>query len=312
MSETIIGVDVSKDTLDAHRLPDGTCRRFANDRRGFAAFLGWLGAVAPERVVFEATGAYHRAFEQALAGAGLPGCKVNPRKAKHFGKAIGRLAKTDKADAAMLALMGAALKPDIRPAPSHIQLQLKDLQVARLGLVRDRNALKARAKQLHTPLLKRHAAQRLRQVVRQMKEVEAALKDLIASDPDLVRRFEILTSIPGLGPCAAFALVAEMPELGHLDAKTVAALSGTAPVTRQSGKWTGRSFVHGGRSQVRKALYMPALVAVRHNPDLKLTYERLRAAGKPPKVAITAVMRKLAILANTLIRANRTWTPKTA
>jgi transposase len=165
---------------------------------------------------------------------------------------------------------------------------------------------------LTAPLLKRQNAQRLEQIERQRAAIESAILEQINTDPDLARRFAILTTIPGVSAITAFALLIEMPELGALDAGQAASLAGLAPVARQSGRWTGHAFIRGGRAPVRRAVYMPALVATRFNPDMRATYDRLRAAGKPAKLALTAVMRKLLVLANALLKANRTWTPKTA
>jgi transposase len=288
----------------------GAHRRFANTPEGFRAILEWIAGRPVARLVFEATGPYHRAFERAMGEAGLPLCKVNPRQAKRFGEALGQLAKTDRMDAAMLARFGALLEPKVRPAPARILCDLKALNVARSALVKDRTAAKNREKSLQGPLLKRQCRERLTQILRHLKALEAEMLALIESDQDLARRFAILTSIPGLGPKAACALIADMPELGTLNGQTAAALSGTAPMTRQSGRKTGKAFVTGGRAQVRHALDMPALVAARFNPDCKAIYQRLTNAGKPPKLALTAIMRKLIILANALIRDDRIWQPR--
>ncbi|HYI88371.1 MAG TPA: IS110 family transposase [Beijerinckiaceae bacterium] len=311
MTRHTIGVDISKDALDVHRLVDGASRRFANDRSGFRALIAWIGADAT-RVVFEPTGPYHRAFERALAKGGLPLVKVNPRQARRFAEATGKLAKTDRLDAAMLARMGAVLELEVQPARREVFDGLKDLQMAREALVKDRTAARNRAKTLALPLLKRQNAERLKQIGRQMTAVEVAILAIIRADPSLARRFEILVSIPGLSRITAFALIVDMPELGELDAGEAAALAGLAPVVRQSGRWTGRAFIRGGRANVRRALYMPALVAARFNDDLKAVYDRLRASGKPAKVALVATMRKLLVLANALLRKGVTWTPKLA
>lgn len=312
MTETTIGVDVSKDTLDVHLHPAGDHRQFENTPKGFRAILKWIGDQPVARLVFEATGPYHRAFERAMGDAGLPLCKVNPRQAKRFGEAIGQLAKTDRMDAAMLARFGVLVEPGIRAAPSKIISDLKDLHVARIALVKDRTAARNREKTLTSPLLKRQTRQRLSSIESHLKEIEAAIHALINADVDLRRKFAILVSIPGIATRSAFALLIDMPELGTLAAQEAAALSGTAPMTRQSGKRTGKAFVSGGRVNVRQALYMPALVAARFNPDLKDKYQAFTARGKPPKVALTAIMRKLIILANALIRDNREWAPKMA
>lgn len=307
-----IGVDVSKDTLDVHLHPIGEDHRFANDLKGFEALLKRIGGRGVERVVFEATGAYHRAFEQAMGQAGLPLCKVNPRQAKRFGEALGLIAKTDRIDAGMLARFGTLIEPPIRPAPPQILLELKQLQVARTALIKDRTAAKNRQKNLSSKLLKCQNRQRLAQIERHMQVIEAEMLSLIKGDTDLARRFTILTSIPGVAARSAFALIVDMPELGTLDHHSAAALSGTAPKTRQSGKRKAKAFVTGGRPHVRNALYMPALVAARFNPDFAAKYDNLKARGKPPKVALTAIMRKLIILANALIRDNRKWSPTLA
>jgi transposase len=247
-----------------------------------------------------------------MGKAGLPLCKVNPRQAKRFGEAIGQLAKTDRMDAAMLARFGALVEPGVRAAPSKIISDLKDLHVARTALIKDRTAAKNREKNLTSSLLKRHVRQRLSSIESHLKEIEAAIRSLINADDDLRRKFAILVSIPGIAARSAFALLIDMPELGTLEAQEAAALSGTAPMTRQSGKRTGKAFVSGGRVNVRQALYMPALVAARFNPDLKDKYQDFTARGKPPKVALTAIMRKLVILANALIRDDREWSPRVA
>jgi transposase len=312
MTNDTIGVDISKDHLNAHRLADGASRCFANDRCGHKALVKWLAEAPAIRVVFEPTGPYHRAFERALGEARVAFAKVNPRQARRFAEATGKLAKTDRLDAAMLARMGAMLELETRPARSAAWLALKELYIARAALVKDRTAAKNRAKILTLSLLKRQNAQRLEQIERQIAALEAAISQIVEADVGLAGRFAILTSIPGLSNITAFALLIEMPELGALEAREAASLAGLAPIARQSGRWTGRAFIRGGRASVRQALYMPALVATRFNPDLKAKYDQLRAAGKPAKVAITALMRKLIVLANALLKARRPWAPKLA
>ena len=255
--------------------------------------------------MFEPTGPYHRAFERALGIAGVPFVKVNPRQARRFAEATGKLAKTDRLDAVILARMGALLELQARPARSEILLELKELYVAREALVKDRTAARNRGKVLTLSLLKRQNAQRLEQIDRQIATVEAAILEIIEADASLADRFAILTSIPGVSTITAFALLIAMPELGALEAGQAANLAGLAPIARQSGRWTGRSFIRGGRADVRQALYMPALVAARFNPDMKAKYAQLIETGKPAKVALTAIMRKLVVLANALLKANR-------
>ena len=300
-----IGIDISKATLDVHAYPAGIDRQFANTAKGHKALVAWLGQRPVERVAFEATATYHRALEQALAD--LPCVKLNPERARRFAQATGTLAKTDRIDAAMLARMAATLQSPVRPARTPQQNLLAELVNARDGLVRDRTALKNRDKNLTIALLKRQCRQRLDQIARHIAALDAQIAAIIAADKNLARRHQILTSINSLGTLTANQLIATMPELGSLDNKQAASLAGLAPVARQSGQWKGKAFIRGGRVNVRQALYMPALVAARFNPDLKTKYQQLISAGKPAKVAITAVMRKLVVTANALLKADRLW-----
>lgn len=311
MMNDTTGIDISKDHLDAHRLSDGTSRRFANDKDGHRALMKWLGK-SDARIIYEPTGPYHRDFERRLAAAGYALVKVNPRQARRFAEATGKLAKTDRMDAAMLAHMGAVLDLPVRPARSSILNDLKELNVAREALVKNRTAAKNRAKSLTLRVLKSQNAAQLKQIERQMDAIEAEIMTLIKADPDLAGRFDILVSIPGLSKITAFALLIDMPELGTLEQGQAASLAGLAPVTRQSGQWSGRAYIRAGRANVRRALFMPALVAMRFNPDLKAKYAQFIAAGKPPKKAITAIMRKLIVLANALLRDGRKWAPNRA
>jgi transposase len=304
------GVDISKDALDVCLYPGGQSGRFANDAKGHRGLVCWLAKHSIARVVYEATGAYHRGFERCLATAGLALAKVNPRQARRFAEATGKLAKTDRCDAAMLARFGALLEPAARPVASPALDEMKELHVARQALVKDRTAALNRQKTVRLALIKRHIAQRLRQIEAQLAAIDAALKALIDADPELAARFAILASIPGIGETTAVAMLIEMPELGSLDHRQAASLAGLAPVARDSGRWKGKRSIRGGRATLRQALYMPALVATRFNPDLKCKYKAFVAAGKPAKVAITAIMRKLLLLANALIRDGRTWSPK--
>lgn len=307
MSEATIGIDVSKDHLDAHRLPDGAARRFTNTRSGLTQLIRWIGSSGVARVVFEPTGRYHLELERRLDAAGLPVVKVNPRQAKRFVQALGVRAKTDRADAAMLARMGAALALEPQPVRPEVLQDLNDLMAARRALVKDRTAAKNRAKGLRLAILSRLNRMRLARIEADLKAIDRAILEIIEASPELRSRHEILVSIAGISEVTAAAILAMMPELGQLDRKQVASLAGLAPVTRQSGRWTGKAFIQGGRAALRQALYMPAVVACRFNPDLKAKYDQLIAAGKPAKLAITAVMRKLIVLANALIRDNRHW-----
>ncbi|HIE55917.1 MAG TPA: IS110 family transposase [Chromatiaceae bacterium] len=307
MAEYTIGVDVSKAFLDVHRLPDGKSTRFSNDKKGHKALARWLKGPAVVRVVYEPTGAYHRGFERRLAALGLPLVKVNPLQARRFAQAKGQRAKTDPVDARMLAEMGLCFGLQADAVTPEIIRRIKELQIARMALIKGRTRTKNRAYQLTLPLLKAQNAARLKQIKSQLTALETEIQRLIASDPELLRKSLILCSIKGISQVTAAALIAEMPELGTLAPKQAASLAGLAPVARDSGQWRGKRFIQGGRKFLREALYMPALVAIRFNPDMKMKYQALKAAGKPSKVALTAIMRKLIILANTLIQKNRIW-----
>jgi transposase len=306
MSKPTIGVDISKDHLDACRWPDGETLRVANDAAGHRKLLRWIGGEVA-CVAFEATGAYHAAFEKALHRADVPCSKLNPARVRRFAEAIGTGAKTDRLDARLIARLGAMIEPRPQAPTPVILAELHALQLARTALLRERTAATNRAGRLTLALLKRQHATRLRQIERALAELDAAIAARVASDPGLARKAEILCSIPGVSMVTAAAILAEMPELGTLEAATAASLTGLAPFTRGSGKWKGRARIGGGRGDLRRALYLPALSAARFNPDLKAVYDRLRARGKPAKLALVAVMRKLVILANVLIRDDRSW-----
>jgi transposase len=306
MSKPTIGIDISKDHLDACRWPDGESLRVGNDAAGLRRLLRWIGAEVA-CVAFEATGAYHAGVEQALHRADVPYSKLNPARVRRFAEALGTQAKTDRVDARLIARMAAMLEPRPQtPAPA-ILAELHELQLARAALLRERTAATNRAGRLTLALLKRQHATRLRQIERALDEVDAAIAALVASDAGLARKAEILCSIPGVSMVTAAAILAEMPELGTLGAAATASLAGLAPFTRESGTRKGQAKIGGGRGELRRALYMPALSAARHNPDLKAAYDRLRTKGKPFKVALVAVMRKLVILANILVRDDRLW-----
>lgn len=296
MTDHTIGVDISKSHLDVFRLEDGAAQRFDNSAAGFRALTKWLGKAPVARIVFEPTGPYHKAFEAAL-GETFPLVKVNPLQARRFAEAHGTRAKTDAVDARMLARMGVAFDLVPQVPCSKETLVLRDLHVARAGLIKDRTRLRNRAQTQDIAVLKRQTKARLAQVERHVVELDAEIAALIAARQTTARNCDILCSMPGIGT---------------LERKQVASLAGLAPITRQSGQWQGKAFIGGGRKPLRDALYMPALVVMRFNPDLKAKYEGLRAAGKPAKVAIVAVMRKLIETANALVKADRTWTQKTA
>jgi transposase len=306
MTETTIGIDISKATLDVHRLSDGTAAQFGNDKAGFRALKGWLKGRDIARVVYEPTGPYHRNFEIALE-ANYPLVKVNPLQARRFAQSLGTKAKTDAVDARMLAMMGETFSLLPQQQTSAKQRDLKELHITRVALVKDKTRILNRQRSLTIALLKRQTKARLKLMIAQIVQVDAEIQELLQNAPETARATEIICSVPGLSKVSSAVILTEMPEIGTLSKKQVACLAGLAPMTRQSGQWRGKSFIQGGRKLLRDALYMPALVAMRHNPDLKAKYTALIKAGKPAKVALVALMRKLIILVNTLIREDRKW-----
>ena len=307
MNDTI-GIDISKDTLDAYWLSNRKHKQFANSKTGLRALTHWIRQAEASLVVFEATGVYHRLLETGLATHDIPFARVNPRQARRFAEGTGQLAKTDRVDAAILARMGSLLELGTDQPRSETQHDLKQLATARQALIKDRTAARARLQTATHPLLKKQFASRLRQVERDIAQINATIEATVTADQDLAARAEILTSIPGIAKITAFALLIDMPELGRLSGKQVAGLAGLAPISRKSGKWQGKERIQGGRASLRKAIYLPAVVATRFNPDMKAKYEQRTSAGKCKKLAITAVMRKLIVMANALLRDGRKWT----
>lgn len=304
--QNVIGVDVSKARLDAYCSMRSEHKQFLNNAVGLAALFRWASGSCAF-IVFEASGAYHRDLERMLSRRGLTFGSVNPRQARRFAEAIGRVAKTDRLDAEMLARMGTALQLDPTVVQSEVVADLRELPVFRRGLIKDRTAARTRLKTARQVMLRRLLAQRLAQIERQVARVDTAMRSLATSDAALTERLEILVSIPGISTASAMALLADMPELGTLSGKEAAALAGLAPMSRQSGQWQGHERIQGGRQSVRQTLFMPTLCAIQHNGAVRAKFEGLVQAGKPRKVAVTAVMRKLIVLANALLRDGRKW-----
>lgn len=302
----IIGIDISKDRLDAFRLSDRQPNSFGNDKAGFKSLLKWIGNAEGLRIVYEPTGPYHRGMEEALAMAGHALVKVNPRQPRRFAEATGTQAKTDRVDARLLARMGLALDLPPRPVRGELMNELSELHFARLALIKDQTAAGNRADTAAIGLIRRQAKARLAIIEKQLAEIDEAIAARIADDPVLATHLDIMTSIPGIGAVTACMLLIEMPELGTLEPKHSAGLAGLAPFTRRSGKWKGKEMIRGGRASLRRDLH----AGTRRGPlqpDLKCKYQQLIDNGKAPKLAIAAVMRKLVLLANALLRDGRKW-----
>lgn len=304
--EIFIGIDVSKDFLDLAVHPPAQTWRVENTPHGMTPLVAQLQALQPTLIVLEASGGFEGELVAALAAAQLPVVVTNPRRVRNFARATGRLAKTDKLDAQLLAQFAAALRPDIRPLPSAEQDHLTALLTRRRQIV---DMLTAEQNRLHTvraPLgedITEHIAW-LRQ---RLAKFDHEIDDFIHGSPLWSDQEALLQSVPGVGPITASTIVAFLPELGTLNRQEIAALVGLAPIAQESGKKQGKRRIFGGRAPVRSVLYMAALSARTHNPVIKRFYEHLLDQGKPKKVALTACMRKLLVILNALLRANQPW-----
>lgn len=309
-----VGIDVGKDHLDVALLPTGALHRVTNDAAGHAELVTLLQAagegVGIARVVLEATGGYERAPALALAEADLPVVVVNPRQTRDFARASGVLAKTDRLDAMSLAQFARALKPVVRNLPSREQRRLEDLVHRRRQLVVMIGSEKQRLAASHEPRVRTSIRSLLQVLEQERRAIERDLLHAIEHDPGWRDRMKLLQGVPGVGPITAVTLLAELPELGGLSEKSIAALVGVAPMNRDSGRKHGKRRTSGGRSSVRKVLYMAALTATRFNPVIRAFYQRLTRAGKLAKVALTACMRKLLLILNAIMKTGRSWEPR--
>lgn len=308
MDTTIVGIDVAKERLDVAVRPSGELFVVERNAAGLQLLVERLRPLAPQLVALEATGGFETIAAATLAAAGLPVVIVNPAQVRAFAKAIGQRAKTDPIDATVIAHFAEATRPEPRPLPDDATRLLADL-VARRRQIIDMIVAERQREKRAMPRLKKSIARLVKALEKELTSVDTDIDDAIRSSPAWRDKENLLASVPGIGPIIARTLMAELPELGSLDRKKIAALAGLAPFTRQSGQWRGRSFIGGGRTAVRTALFMGAMVGRRHNPLLKTFFERLVAAGKPKMVALIAVARKLLTILNAILRDNRPWQP---
>lgn len=304
------GIDVSKGRLDV-ALSSGEQWSESNEDAGIRTLTRRLREVSPELVVLEATGGFETAPAAALSQAALPVVIVNPRQVRDFARATGQLAKTDRIDARSLALFAERVRPTPKPLPDEAAQELDALLTRRRQLLEMITAEKNRFSAAAVALRK-GIREHIRYLERHLKGVDTEISERIRSSPLWRAKEDLLRSVPGVGPVLSRTLIAQLPELGELTEKQISALVGVAPLARDSGKVRGRRLVWGGRAPVRAVLYMAALVASRNNPVIRAFYLRLRAAGKPPKVAITACMRKLLVILNAMMRAHSPWSPRLA
>ena len=305
-SDIFIGIDVSKERLDIGTYPSGQCQSVTHDDASIQGLVAQWKELRPRLIVLEATGGFERRISRALVSAELRFTIVNPRHVRNFAKATGQLAKTDRMDALMLARYAEAVRPAVRALPDEATQELKALTARRRQIIEMTVAEKNRLGSAPKAVKKRiniHLRWLEAELARANKELDQAIRQ----SPIWKENEDLLQSAPAIGPTVSRTLIAELPELGKLNRKQIAALVGIAPINRDSGKFKGRRSIWGGRSTVRACLYMAALVASRHNPTIHAFYKRLRTSGKCPKVALVACMRKLLTILNAMIKHRTPW-----
>lgn len=303
-----VGIDVSKKQLDVFIRPQMERKAFTNDSAGIVSLVENIEAVKPARVIIEATGGYEMELVTVLAARNLPVCVVNPKQVRDFASATGRLAKTDALDSEVLAHFGEAVRPQPRPLSDEATLELAGLVQRRRQVLEMLTAEQNRWRLATKPARKSIDAV-IHVLKQQLKDVDGMIKKLIRESPVWREKEELLRSAKGVGPILSAMLLANLPELGTLNRRQIAALVGVAPFNHDSGSYRGKRRIWGGRTDVRNVLYMAAVAAARWNPHIKAFYDRLITAGKPPKVALTACMRKLLTILNAMVRKNTAWSP---
>ena len=312
MDAIYVGIDVSKERLDVAVRPEGGGFAVSRTGAGIDELIERLKNLSIRLVAIEATGGFETVVAAGLAGAGLPVVVVNPAQVRAFAQALGKRAKTDPIDAAVIAHFAEATKPQLRQLPDATTRLLAELVARRRQIVEMIGAESQRARHITAPRLKKGLARLRKALEKELSELDDDISDHVRGSPAWAEKEDLLASVPGVGPTIARSLIAELPELGSLDRRQIAALVGLAPWTRQSGQWRGKSFIGGGRANVRRVLFMGAMVAARFNPTLKLFRDKLVAAGKPKLVAIIAVARKLLTILNAILRDKSPWQLKNA
>ena len=311
MNQTWVGIDVSKNTLDIAVRPGDQQWSISNQESDLTVLAERLQTLSPDLVVMEATGGFEGVAAGILSAEGLPVVVANPRQVRDFARSMGILAKTDRVDARVLALFAERNRPEIRPLANEETRTLKAL-VARRKQVIEMLTMERNRLPRATPEVRSHIEAHICWLKQQLDDFDDTLKSTIQRSPVWRERDNLLRSVPGVGPALASILLSDLPELGHLDRKQIASLVGVAPLSRDSGKWHGQRCIWGGRGNLRKVLYMAALVARRCNPVIRAFYQRLKENGKPPKVALTACMRKLLVILNAMVKQGTLWNEKHA
>ncbi len=309
MKKVFIGIDIAKDTIDISVLPSGESWTVGTTPAELLETVDRLSALKPTNIVMEATGGYETRLAASLATAGLPVAVINPRQVRDFARALGILAKTDAIDAHVLALYSEKVQPECRPLPTDDEHALKELITRRHQLVDMRTAESNRRQQIISKQVAESITTLIESINHEIDVIDREIDNRIKASPVWHAKDKLLQSVPGIGKTTASMLIAALPELGHLNRRQIASLAGLAPMNRDSGTFRGRRMITGGRAFVRTGLYMPILSAIRFNPKIKTFYDRLIDAGKLEKVALTACMRKLLTMLNSIIRENEPWHP---
>lgn len=301
-----IGIDVSKAVLDVYILPCNKYMQFKNDLKGIKKLCEKLKSFSQASIVMEATGGYEKSVAQSLQKTGFSTSVINPRHIRNFAKALGKLAKTDRIDAEVIALFANKMQPSANVEYNENQQKLVELNARRRQLIEMIVMEKNRLDKV-SGKLKKSIQRVIKMLEKELQAINEALEKLIQGNADYAQKNALLKSIKGVGPVVAAGIIADLPELGNVDAKQISALAGLAPYNRDSGTLRGKRAIWGGRTSVRTTLYMATLVATKHNPQIKSFYKRLCSAGKLKKVAITACMHKLLIIMNAMIKHGEPW-----
>jgi transposase len=309
MEAIYVGIDVSKDRLDVHVRPSGEVFVVERNGKGLKELVERLSSLAPSLIAVEATGGFETIVAAAIAGAQLPLAVVNPAQIRHFAQAVGKRAKSDPIDAAVIARFAEAVKPEPRQLLDEAARLLAELVGRRTQIVEMRVAEGQRQQRVTAARVRKSIARHIAVLEKELVAVDRDIGDLVRGSPVWREKEDLLTTFPGVGDTLAHVFLAGLPELGRLTRREIASLVGVAPFTRQSGRWKGKSMIAGGRTDVRSAAFMAALSAIRFNPVLRLFYQRLLAAGKPKMVALIAVARKILTILNAMLRDKKQWQP---